>query len=122
MGENSYTYHGHPLGAVKPLDKIFNVGPFAAPGGSEVINNLHYKLDTSGYFRVNGGPALRKITDFGDIENGLTVSPTGQSGNRMSPYYSDQATMYVNGEFRKMLMNREVIQRSSQQLLLKPAK
>lgn len=112
--------HGHPLGVVKPLDKIFNVGPFAAPGGSEVINNLHYKLDTSGYFRVNGGPALRKITDFGDIENGVTVSPTGQSGNRMSPYYSNQATMYVNGEFRKMLMNREAIQRSSQQLLLKP--
>ena len=31
--------HGHPLGTQKPLDRIFNVGPFAAPGRHEVPNN-----------------------------------------------------------------------------------
>ncbi len=31
--------HGHPLGLQKPLDKIFNVGPFPAPGSHEVPNN-----------------------------------------------------------------------------------
>ncbi|HRI79039.1 MAG TPA: penicillin acylase family protein [Cyclobacteriaceae bacterium] len=115
--------HKHPLGAVKPLDKLFNVGPFAAPGGSEVINNLHFDIDTTGYFPVNGGPALRKITDFGDIENGETVSPTGQSGNVMSAFYDDEAEMFVTGKFRKMLMNPADISRLSEnKLKMKPAK
>ncbi len=35
--------HGHPLGQQKPLDRIFNVGPFAAPGSHEVPNNLSAK-------------------------------------------------------------------------------
>lgn len=113
--------HKHALGAVKPLDQFFNVGPFPAPGGDEVLNNLHFPLDTTGYFPVSGGPALRKITDFGDIENGETISPTGQSGDVMSDHYDDQAEMYVAGKFRKMLMNEEAIRSSTgNKLLLKP--
>jgi penicillin amidase len=112
--------HKHAFDAVKPLRNFFNVGPFEVSGGSEVLNNLHYKLDTTGYFPVDGGPALRKITDFSDIENGVTVSPTGQSGNVMSAHYSDQAEMYATGKFRKMLMNKEEIKSKSTTLLLKP--
>ena len=105
--------HAHALGAVKPLDKFFNVGPFTVDGGSEVINNLHYKLENTGYFHVDGGPALRKVTDFGDIENGITVCPTGQSGNVMSPHYNDQAEMFATGKTRKMMMNKEEIKQQS---------
>ena len=112
--------HKHPLNAVKPLRSFFNVGNFEVSGGSEVINNLHYKLDTTGYFSVDGGPALRKITDFSNIESGETVSPTGQSGNVMSKHYSDQAEMFATGKFRKMLMNRDEIKPKATTLKLKP--
>jgi penicillin amidase len=112
--------HKHAFDAVKPLKGFFNVGPFTVSGGSEVINNLHYKLDTTGYFPVDGGPALRKITDFSNVETGITVSPSGQSGNVMSDHYSDQAEMFATGKFRKMLMNKEEIKSQSKSLLLKP--
>ncbi|MDH4057761.1 MAG: penicillin acylase family protein, partial [Cyclobacteriaceae bacterium] len=113
--------HPHALGSVKPLDRLFNVGPFVVDGGSEVINNLHFDLDTTGYFYVSGGPALRKITDFKDIENGVTISPSGQSGNVMSPHYGDQAEMFATGKFRKMMMNRAEIEATSRnRLVLKP--
>lgn len=112
--------HKHAFDAVKPLRSFFNVGPFEVPGGSEVLNNLHFSLDTTGYFHVDGGPALRKITDFADLENGETVSPSGQSGNVMSTHYSDQAVMYATGQFRKMLMNREAIQSRGRKLVLTP--
>jgi penicillin G amidase len=113
--------HAHALGAVKPLNKFFNVGPFVVDGGSEVLNNLHFELNPDGRFPVSGGPALRKVTNFGDIENGLTISPTGQSGNVMSPHYSDQAEMFATGKFRKMMMNREeIVQTSKNRLILKP--
>jgi penicillin amidase len=114
--------HAHALGAVKPLEKFFNVGPFTVDGGSEVINNLHYNLENNGYFHVNGGPALRKVSDFADLENGITVSPTGQSGNIMSPHYSDQAELFATGKTRKMLMNRQEINTTSKnRLVLHPA-
>lgn len=130
MGENPDNWrwgkihtltHNHALGTVKPLNKIFNVGPFQVPGGSEVINNLHFELDTLGIFKVDGGPALRKVTDFADVEHGVTVSPTGQSGNVMSPHYADQAEMFVQGKNRFMLMNREeIVRQSSSRLVLRP--
>lgn len=112
--------HKHALGAVALLDNYFSVGPFGAPGGSEVINNLHFDMDTTGLFYSSGGPALRKVTDFGDIEHGITVSPTGQSGNVLSPHYKDQAEMYVKGETRKMMMNRGEIVAGSTKLVLRP--
>ena len=113
--------HAHPLAAVKPLDRFFNVGPYSVDGGSEVLNNLSFSLDTTGYFPVTSGPALRKVTDFSNIESGETVSPSGQSGNVMSPYYDDQGEMFATGKSRKMLMNRKEIEsKSNQRLMLKP--
>jgi penicillin G amidase len=113
--------HAHPLAAVKPLDKFFNVGPYPVDGGSEVINNLSFSLDTTGYFPVTSGPALRKVMDFSNIETGETISPSGQSGNVMSAHYDDQGKMFASGKTRKMLMNRTDIEgQSSQRLLLKP--
>lgn len=114
--------HGHPLAAVKPLDKIFNVGPYPVPGGIEVINNLMFTLDTLGSFPVISGPALRKVTDFADVENGYTVSPSGQSGNRLSKHYDDQAEMFATGQVRKMMMNESEVKKSSSgKLILKPS-
>jgi penicillin amidase len=112
--------HKHPLSVVGVLDKIFSVGTFPVPGGSEVINNLHFDLDTTGYFSVTGGPALRKITDFGHVEEGETVSPTGQSGVLTSAHYDDQAEMYATGKFRTMWMNKEAIQKRSTLLRIQP--
>lgn len=113
--------HKHPLDAVKPLAPYFNVGPLVVPGGSETVNNLHFELDTDGYFQVNGGPALRKIMDFSNVSLGETVSPTGQSGNVMSAYYDDEAEMYATGKFRRMLFDRKDVEASSgNKLVLKP--
>ncbi|MBX2969997.1 MAG: penicillin acylase family protein [Cyclobacteriaceae bacterium] len=113
--------HPHAFKDVKPLNKFFNVGPFAVDGGNEVLNNLLFSLDTTGYFPVQGGPALRKVTDFANLEQGETVSPTGQSGNVMSAYYDDQAEKYATGQYRKMMMNREeIVDRKKHKLILKP--
>jgi penicillin amidase len=112
--------HKHPMGTVKPLDMIFNVGPLPVPGGMEVINNLSFDLNINGVFPVKIGPALRKVTDFSDIRNGITVSPTGQSGNVMSGHYDDQAQMFAMGEFRKMMMDRTEIEQKCKVLKLIP--
>ena len=101
--------HPHPLGMVKPLDKIFNVGPFGVKGGNQVINNIDFHFSKDGIYKATYGPAIRILLDFADIENSISVLPTGESGNFMSKHYSDQTEMYNQGTFRKQMMNRDEI-------------
>jgi penicillin amidase len=64
------------------------------------------------WYQVTYGPAMRIIIDFADVDNALSVLPTGQSGNVLSDYYDDQAQIYADGKFCKMLMNKEDIEES----------
>jgi len=113
--------HGHPLGRKKPLNVLFNVGPFAAMGGNETILNMGFRLDSPGDFAVGFGPAMRIMLDFADLENSWSVNPTGQSGYFLSPHYADQAHLFNKGQFREQMMNRdEIIKLSRGTLILSP--
>jgi penicillin amidase len=103
--------HKHPLGVLPVIGKWFNVGPFPVEGGQETINNLDFSLDSTGIYKVISGPALRRITDFGDDARKFSVNPTGQSGYFMSPFYKDQAQMFVEGGKRPELLRRKDIEK-----------
>ncbi|MEH6512918.1 MAG: penicillin acylase family protein [Maribacter arcticus] len=113
--------HGHPIGQIAALRSFFNVGPYPIEGSREVINNLGFSYDETGLYKTSSGPSTRRIVDFSDIENSISILPTGQSGNPFSSHYKDQAEMFVNGEFRKMMMNKDEIKKNaSSTLLLSP--
>lgn len=120
-GKAHQLYYEHPIGKVEALSSTFNVGPFEAPGGNETLNNAGFDLlskekTNHAYF----GPQMRIIIDFSDVDHSLSITPTGQSGNFMSPHYSDQAALFVEGTFRKQLMDKtEIIK--GQKLIFKPA-
>ncbi|QXI43550.1 penicillin acylase family protein [Pseudomonas wayambapalatensis] len=95
--------HNHPLGQQKPLNLLFNVGPFAAPGTHEVPNNLSAKIGPAPW-PVNYGPSTRRLIDFADAGQALTINPVGQSGVPFDRHYSDQAEDYVQGRYHKAQM------------------
>ncbi|MEZ4826908.1 MAG: penicillin acylase family protein [Bacteroidia bacterium] len=114
--------HEHPMGKVAPLDKFLNVGPYPVAGGQEVINNTGFSNTPTGMYPAKMGPSRRAVIDFADLEHGQTILPTGQSGNPMSPHYSDQAELYVRGEYRTMLLNRSEIEKDQKhQLIFSPS-
>ena len=124
---NSWTWdrvhtleHQHPLGQVAALKSVFNVGPFEVSGSKEVINNLDFPFTDNGKYTVKAGPSTRRVIDFSDIENSMSILPTGQSGNPFSKHYNDQAEMYNTGKFRKMKMNKEEIIKTSTKLVFIP--
>lgn len=112
--------HQHPLGKVAALRSFFNVGSFEVDGANEVINNMIFPMTEDGIYKVSAGPSTRRIIDFSDVENSVSILPTGNSGNPMSKHYSDQAEMYARGKFRKMKMNKEEIIRTSTKLVFIP--
>lgn len=112
--------HPHPLGTISYLKKYFNVGPFPMNGAREVIDNRIFEYDDSGLYKVTAGPSTRRIIDFSDIENSISILPTGQSGNPFSKHFKDQVEMYNKGEFRKMKLNKEEIITTSTKLTILP--
>lgn len=94
----------HPFGRKKPLNLLFNIGPFPVNGSYFQINNMsskRYKDD----FKVTLGPSTRRLIDFKDASTSLGILPTGNSGRVFSKYYKDQAEMFINGKYRKQYLN-----------------
>ena len=112
--------HPHPIGTVSYLKKYFNVGPFPMNGAREVIDNRGYELNNKGIYNITAGPSTRRIIDFSDIENSISILPTGQSGNPFSKHFKDQAEMSNKGAFRKMKMNKKEIISTSTKLTILP--
>jgi penicillin amidase len=106
----------------KPLDRIFNVGPFAAPGTHEVPNNLSARIGPAPW-PVTYGPSTRRIIDFADPTHSVTINPVGQSGVPFDKYYADQADAYIEGLFHQAhLAEEEVTANTHDTLKLLPAR
>ncbi len=112
--------HEHPIGQIAVLRSFFNVGPYPVAGTREVINNMAFPYNDTGYYKTSSGPSTRRIIDFSDIENSISILPTGQSGNPFSKHYDDQAEMFINGSFRKMMMNKKEIVNEGKILIFSP--
>lgn len=110
----------HPIGKLALFEKFFNIGSFPIAGSNEVINNQMFFYSDDPKYNIKAGPSTRRIIDFSDIENSISVLPTGQSGNPMSQHYSDQTDLFVNGKFRKMKLNRLEIIQTSTKLVFNP--
>ena len=83
---------------------------------------MFFDFTEDGNYNVKGGPSTRRIVDFSDVENSWSILPTGQSGNPLSAHYSDQSELYNAGKFRRMLLNKKEIIRTSTKLVFKPSK
>ncbi|MDY0744896.1 penicillin acylase family protein [Paucibacter sp. R3-3] len=92
--------HPHPLGQQPLLAKVFNVGPFEAPGALEMPNNLAARIGPAPW-PVVFGPSTRRVIDFAAPGQALGINPVGQSGVWGDPHYADQAQMHVRGQYRQ---------------------
>lgn len=112
--------HGHPLAAQKPLDKLFNIGPFPAPGGREIPNNLSGAIGPAPW-AVSYGPSTRRLVDFADASKAVGINPVGQSGVLFDAHYKDQAKTFIAGGYvPQHLSDADVQANTSTTLTLTP--
>jgi penicillin amidase len=83
----------HALGERKPLDRVFNFGPAPFGGDSATIAQgaVAFAEPTG---NPVGVPNLRVVIDVGEWENSRWSLAGGQSGNPLSPHYSDLAARW----------------------------
>lgn len=113
--------HNHPLGQQKPLDRLFSVGPMAAPGGRELPNNLGMPIGPVPW-AVTYGPSTRRVIDFADAGQARGINPVGQSGVWFDRHYADQALDFIHGVSQPQhLLEPDVAAHTRSTLALTPA-
>jgi len=111
---------GHPLGGVKPLDQIFNRGPFPIGGDGDTIWATGGTRADLGEYKIVG-PPFRFIADLNDWNNSQGMLVPGQSGHPASPHYDDNIQGWFKGEYHPMLFDREKVQENViETLILEP--
>ncbi len=102
----------HAIGKKKPLNLLFNVGPFPSPSEFTSINKLKSKTGNHDY-KVSSLPSTRRLIDCNDLEGGWSIIPTGNSGNFMSKFYDDQAKMFIQNQYRPIIFTKDHIRQNS---------
>ena len=84
---------------------ILNSESVGVRGGHETVNQSGFLLTADQLHEIKVGSQMRIICDLDDPRSSVSISPAGQSGNFMSPYYMDQFDKYCSGEFRPQLQH-----------------
>jgi len=106
----------HPLGRVKPLDRIFCRGPYPVGGDGDTP---HQTSSSGGSYAANGWiPSYRQIIDFGNPANSRSVHTVGQSGQPGSPHYDDFIPLWRSGQYHPMLFERFTVQANLKHLIM----
>lgn len=109
----------HTLGAVKPLNLIFNRGPFPVGGDIDTVNMGAVMPNKPE--EVVTVPSFRQIVDLADLNNSLSVHAPGQSGQPASRHYDDFIPLWLAVEHHPMLFARDAIEaQSKERLYLSP--
>ena len=106
----------HPLGAVKPLDRIFNVSGVPVGGDNFTVNPGSFKYKDP--FSVDKGPSYRQIVDLSDWNNSRSMHTTGQSGQPFHKHFSDMIESWRKVEHHPMLFDRAQIEQNREGLLV----
>ncbi len=82
----------HPLGSVLPF---LNLNPIAYGGDDFTIHAGWW--DREHPYNMISGAAIRIVVDMSNLDTMTIMSPPGQSGMYLSPYYSDLAETWSKG-------------------------
>lgn len=94
----------HTFSKANFLEPTVTVGPLQIGGNNTTINNTEYKIYDP--YSVRIGASMRFIADMSDSLV-YTSLPGGASGDPLSPNYSDQVRLWLNGGYLKMSIDRK---------------
>jgi len=110
----------HPFGRIKPLDKLFNLGPYE--GGGHFSTVWQSAVSPGMDFNLNGWTVSnRHIYDLKDWDRSLGAIVPGQSGMVGSPHYDDQVSLWLKVDHHPLYYSRSKVESKAVGILvLKP--
>ncbi len=107
---HTITYPTNLLGeaGIPILTNLVNIGPVEASGASFAINSTDWGFGDD--FTIGSYPSMRMVIDLSNLDNSLSVLPSGQSGHVMSKYYDDQVDNWITNEMYPLYFSRELVE------------
>ncbi|MBM3696388.1 MAG: penicillin acylase family protein [Actinobacteria bacterium] len=107
----------HPMSERKPLDRVFDLGPYPLGGDANTVGPG--PVDPADLI---GNPvavaSLRMAVDVGAWEQSRFVLPGGQSGNPFSRHYADQMPLWCKGDALPVAWSPEAVARATRHTLV----
>jgi penicillin amidase len=103
----------HALGIQKPLDRVFNRGPWPIGGDTDTPCQTAF-LPGASYDCNFSAPSYRQVIDLGDFSRSLAVLAPGQSGHLGSRHYDDGVEAWRTGDYHPMLWTRAQVEREAE--------
>lgn len=115
-GRLQHSYYAHPMGAMSAAARAahLDVGPFAAQGGANTVNQSSYR--PADFLKVNG-PSFRLVVDVGNWDNSRAINTPGQSGNPQDPHYRDLAASWNAGAYFPLLYSRQAVEAATESVI-----
>lgn len=116
----------HPFGTRKPLDNVFNIGPFPLGGSGSTVNKAEFRftqpaVGSTDPYAVVVGASMRHVIDLGDRTSFFSIITSGVSGQALHKHYDDQTILWLNGGYHTMIVNwKGVPDVTWERLTLKP--
>jgi len=112
----------HPLGAVRPLNLIFN-GPDVPVGGDSDTPFQTAVVPQRPFGSTAWAPSWRQIVDLSAIDRSLSIYPGGQSGHPRSRHYLDHFPRWYAGQYHPQWMERAEVEKQLEgRLRLEPTR
>lgn len=114
---HTVTFVNETLGrsGIRPVEMLFNRGPFEASGGTPVINSTAWYATDD--YTVSDVPSMRLIVDLGHLDNSLAIHTTGESGHAYHPNYIDMADMWRNIQYLPLRFSKSSVEAAAKHVL-----
>jgi penicillin amidase len=119
-------FHNQSLGTsgVKPIEAIFNRGPYPTSGGSSIVNATSWnaaETDPVKAYQVTWLPSERMTVDFSNLSASVSLNTTGQSGHAFHRHYADQVDLWRTIQYHPMLWEQAQVENAAEgRLVLTP--
>ncbi|HEY8471840.1 MAG TPA: penicillin acylase family protein [Natronosporangium sp.] len=100
---------------IGPIEAIFNRGPVATAGGSDIVNATAWNA-AEGY-EVTAVPSMRMVIDLSDLDDARWVQLTGNSGHPYHDNYTDQLELWRTGQLLPWRWHRSSIENEAEATL-----
>lgn len=114
---HTVTFENETLGhsGIKPIEMLFNRGPFETSGGTAVINATAWYAPDG--YQVTDLPSMRLVVDLSNLENSFAIHTTGESGHAYHANYIDMADKWRKIEYLPLRFGKNAVQSASKHVL-----
>ena len=95
---------------IRIVERIFNRGPFAVPGGFQQVFCTDWKANKP--FEVSAVSSMRQIIDLSDLSRSVTIHTTGQSGHPGNRHYDDMIDSWRKVKYHSTLWDSAALEAS----------